>query len=138
MYLFDTNILSEVLKKKPNAPLMERLSSIPRRDQYTSAVSLIEMRFGAMRRPDGEIFWQKVSRAVFSKVTVLPVDSAVGLAAGDLWASLSRKGRGISFPDLLIGATAMSHRLALVTANVRHFQDMAGLKVENWLNQIPA
>lgn len=133
MYLFDTNILSEILKKNTNPHLIERLVKIPRRDQFTSTICLIEMRFGALRRSDGEMFWQKIAQSVFSKVTLLPVDEKVALRAGDLWAQLSKMGRGISFPDLLIGTTAMTHQLALVTANVKHFQVIEGLKIENWI-----
>lgn len=133
MYLFDTNILSEVLKKKPNSRLIDRLLAVPRKEQFTSTICLMEMRSGAFRRPDGEMFWKKISEAIFSKVTLLPVDEKVALQGGDLWALLSKKGRGVSFPDLLIGATALAHRCILVTANVRHFQDMMDIKIENWL-----
>ena len=133
MYLFDTNILSEVLKKRPSPGLRERLSSLPRREQFTSTICLLEMRFGAMSRPYGESFWKKISESVLSEVTLLPVEEQVALAAGDLWVTLSKRGRGISFPDLLIGATALTHQLTLVTANIKHFQEIQGLKVENWI-----
>jgi len=133
MYLFDTNVLSEVLRKKPSAQLLERLFSVPSTHQFTSIVCLVELRFGAMRRPDGPAFWEKISKALLPSVRLLPVDETVAMTAGDLWALLAKRGKGISFPDLLIGATALAHQLTLVTGNIKHFREIPDLKIENWV-----
>ncbi len=133
MYLLDTNILSEVLKKKPHAGVLARLSETPRYEQYTSCLCVFELRYGSQRRTDHESFWEKIVQNVLSHVTALPLLEREILVAADVFASLSKKGRGISFPDLFIGATAIANNLTLVTANIRHFKDIPHLRLENWM-----
>lgn len=133
MYLLDTNILSEVLKKKPHAGVMTRLSETPRYEQYTSCLCVFELRYGSQRREDSKAFWEKIVQNVLSHVTVLSLLEKEILVAADLMASLSKRGRGISFSDLFIGASAIANELTLVTANIRHFKDIPHLRVENWM-----
>lgn len=134
MYLFDTNILSEVLKKRPSQGLLARLSGIPGHLQFTSCVCVMELRYGSKRRPDHESFWEKIEDKLLSHIKTLPVAEGTALIAGDIAANLSFEGRGISPEDLLIAATAVENGLTLVTANQRHFSGIEGLQTENWLN----
>lgn len=133
MYLFDTNILSEVMKKSPTPALMERLSRISASDQFTSCICVMELRYGSRRRPDHKIFWQRIETEVLSKVVILPITVEIAIISGDLAFILSGKGRGISPEDLLIAATAIRNDLILITANERHFIGIPNLKVENWV-----
>lgn len=57
MYLFDTNIMSEVMKKRPEPVLMEHLSKVSAGVQFTSCICVMELRYGSRRRPDHKIFW---------------------------------------------------------------------------------
>jgi tRNA(fMet)-specific endonuclease VapC len=52
---------------------------------------------------------------------------------GRLRAQLEREGRRIGEPDLRIAAIALARDLTLVTGNVRHFQRVPDLRIENWL-----
>ncbi len=133
MYLFDTNILSEVLKKRPEQGLLERLSGIPGHLQFTSCICVMELRYGSRRRPDHENFWKKIEDKLLSQVKILPIAKDTALIAGDIATNLSLDGRGISPEDLLIAATAVEKGVTLVTANQRHFRDIEGLKIENWM-----
>lgn len=133
MYLFDTNVLSEVLKKKPNGSLLQRLSGIPAEAQCTSCICLMELRYGSRRRADHETFWKRIEAELLSRVEIIPVTSDIALLAGDIAAELSLQGKGISPEDLLIGASALASEMTLVTANTRHFEVIRDLKVENWL-----
>jgi tRNA(fMet)-specific endonuclease VapC len=133
MYLFDTNILSEVLKKSPNPLLMEQLSRVSPTAQFTSVICVMELRYGSRRRPDHKLFWKRIVNQLLSKVVILPVTEETAIIAGDLAAILSNKGRGISPEDLLIAASAVKDNLTLITANERHFSGVPNLKVDNWL-----
>lgn len=133
MYLFDTNILSEVLKKKPNPTLLPRLARIPGNKQFTSCICVMELRYGSGRRPDHKNFWERIEQELLSKVRILPITFETAIIAGDIAAYLSQKGFGISPEDLLIAATALDGNLTLITANERHFKQIDKLKVENWL-----
>jgi tRNA(fMet)-specific endonuclease VapC len=133
MVLLDTNILSELVKKRPNPTFLSRLSSLPVRHLYTSMICLMELRYGAALREDFEGFWSKLVDQVLSQVQVLPLGPKEGLLAGDILARLRKKGQVIGLEDILISATALSHHLILVSANTRHFSKVEGLMVENWL-----
>jgi len=67
-------------------------------------------------------------------VTILGVGEREAVTAGDILAFLDRRGQPLSLPDVLIAATALEAGLTLVTANVRHFERIPQLKVENWLS----
>lgn len=51
---------------------------------------------------------------------------------GDLKAKLEKAGKTIDDMDLLIGSTALSHNLILVTNNIKHLEKIEGLEIENW------
>jgi predicted nucleic acid-binding protein len=52
---------------------------------------------------------------------------------GALKAKLEKRGLAKSEPDLRIASITLQHRLTLVTANIKRFQDISGLTVESWL-----
>jgi tRNA(fMet)-specific endonuclease VapC len=132
MFLFDTNVLSEVIKKRPSPILLKRLSGLAGDLQTTSCICVMEMRYGARRRPDSETFWKKIDKEVLSRLRILPLTIEAAVIAGDVAAALSLKGFGISAEDLLIAATALESNLTLITRNTKHFQKIPNLKVENW------
>jgi len=133
VYLFDTNILSEVMRKRPKPVLMERLSKISAAPQFTSCICVMELRYGSRRRPDHKTFWKRIEIEVLSKVVILPITVEIAIIAGDLAEILANRGRGVSPEDLFIAATAIKNDLTLITANERHFVRIPNLKVENWL-----
>jgi tRNA(fMet)-specific endonuclease VapC len=133
MYLLDTNILSELAKKRPNPFLLSRLSSKPYQSLFTSSICVTELRLGCALRGDFESFWEKVSRNIVSRVNVIPFGHQEALIAGDILASLQKSGQSIGIEDAIIGSTALSHKLVMVTANIRHFSKIKGLAIENWL-----
>jgi tRNA(fMet)-specific endonuclease VapC len=92
----------------------------------------MELRSGAMRRPDGEVFWARIEREVLSRVEVVTLGIEESLVAGDVLAHLSARGRMIDVEDVLIGATALVRGLTVVTNNRDHFQRIPHLRVEDW------
>jgi predicted nucleic acid-binding protein len=57
MFLLDTNIISELIKKQPNSYLIERMEDVPDTSLYTASVCAMELRFGALRVPNSEALW---------------------------------------------------------------------------------
>jgi tRNA(fMet)-specific endonuclease VapC len=131
-YLLDTNVLSEVLRKRPEPAVIERLRSLSAAETLTSAVCVMELRYGAARHPRRHELWPRIEREVLSRVRVVPFSTRVGLRAGELLAELETNGTTLGVEDVMIGATALALDLTLVTRNVRHFERIAGLRVENW------
>lgn len=131
-YLLDTNVLSEVIKKRPEPSVLARLREVAPGSVFTSVVCVTELRYGARRRPGAEVLWERIAREVLGRVRVLPFGEREALRAGDLLADLEAAGLPIGIEDVLIGATALVGSLTVATRNVRHFRRVPGLAVESW------
>jgi tRNA(fMet)-specific endonuclease VapC len=131
-YLLDTNVVSEVIKKRPEPNVLARLRQVAPGSLFTSVVCVTELRYGARRRPGADLLWERIAREVLSRVRVLPFGEREALRAGDLLADLEAAGRPIGIEDVLIGATALTGSLTVATRNVRHFRRLPGLAVESW------
>ncbi len=132
MYLLDTNVLSEVIKREPSPVLMARLAEVEPEELFTTSITVMELRYGAARRPDRRRFWARLEKEVLSRVQILGFGVSEAEKAGDLLADLAKRGAPIGLEDTLIAAAALSHGFALVTRNVRHFERVPLLEVENW------
>lgn len=132
MYLLDTNVLSEIVRPRPDARVVNRLLTLRAVDLFASAVTRYELRYGACLRKDTARFWARLQVDILPLVTWLPVTSEIAEAGGDISADLRLQGRSAGDLDPLIAATATAHGLVLVTRNTRHFERVAGLRVENW------
>lgn len=133
MYLLDTNILSELVKKQPSHDLLQHLQSNPSQSLFTSCICVMELRFGSALREDFESFWKKIEKEIVSRINIMPLGHEEVLIAGDILAALQKKGQPIGIEDVLIASTALSHKFIMVTSNIRHFAKIKGLAVENWI-----
>jgi len=132
MFLVDTNVVSELIRPRPHLPLVRRLLSTDPAVLFASEITRYELRFGAAIHPNSSEIWGKIEREILPLPIWLPIDERVSLATADLQALLRKSGMPIEMPDALLAATASVHELVLVTRNVRHFQNVPGLVVENW------
>lgn len=128
-YLFDTDAISESRRPRPSPAYVRWLRTIPRPEQFTSAVVVGELFKGAFRSPDRARYLEDVENRVLPVVTVLPYDIDSARTFGRLCAQLEAEGRRLADADLQIAATAIQHDLELVTGNLRHFGRVPGLKI---------
>ena len=136
MYLLDTNILSELIKKHPSPSVLSQLRSKPAHTLFTSCICVMELRFGSVLRKDAEIFWEKVTQEIISRVNIVSITENEAILAGNILAELRKQGEIIGLEDVLIAASALANQYIVVTANIRHFARIKGLKVENWLEAV--
>jgi predicted nucleic acid-binding protein len=132
VYLLDTNILSELLRPRPDVALVRRIFSTSPAALFASEMTRYELRYGAALHPNGDRLWATIERDLLPLATWLPVDEPVALEAAILRARLRRDGRPIDVPDALLAATARTRDLVLVTRNLRHFAPVPRLIVESW------
>jgi predicted nucleic acid-binding protein len=132
-FLFDTDAISEVLKKRPAPGYVEWLQTVPREEQFTSAVSMGELFRGAYRSPSPEHHLKNIEFRVLPALTVLPYDLPVARLYGEMQAHLAGAGRTLADADLQIAATALYHDLEVVTGNIRHFERIPGLRIRRTL-----
>jgi len=133
MYLFDTDTLSNIVKRRPSEQLLFRLQDLPMGLQYTTSINIGEIYYGACRTQRRDQIVKAFEAHVFPNVTILPFDKKSGVVFGRLKATLEKQGIGCSEPDLRIAAIAIQHDLILITGNVKHFADIPGLSIENWI-----
>ncbi len=134
MYLFDTDSLSNILKKNPSTLLIEKLMALPGELQFTTSINISEIYFGAYRSVNRKKILQAYEKKVFPNLNILSFDTDSGKIYGRLKAQLEKKGLPKSEPDLRIAAIVIQHNMVLVTGNIKHFIDIPGLNIENWIN----
>jgi tRNA(fMet)-specific endonuclease VapC len=135
MYLLDTNILSELVKKRPNPQVLSQLRSKSALTLFTSCICIMELRFGSALRDDFEVFWERINNEIVSRVKILPIREKEAIVSGDILADLRKTGQTLGMEDVLIAASALTNQCTVVTANTRHFSRIKALKVENWREQ---
>ncbi|MGH8221881.1 MAG: PIN domain-containing protein [Woeseiaceae bacterium] len=131
-YLLDTNVLSELLKKRPEPTVVRALNVIPAEDLFTSSICVMELRRGARRHPDAERLWGRIERELLARVHILAFGEREAVVAGDIGAELAAEGRPVGTEDALIAATAMAHGLVVATRDTGHFARVKTLRVIDW------
>lgn len=135
MYLLDTDILSNLLRRAPSTALVTKLASIPPEQQFTSSITLGELVYGAYRLQErADALLQRLDETLLPNLPILPFDASAARRYGEVRAELERRGTPMGDADLRIASIALTLDLTVVTANVRHFQKVPGLAVENWLD----
>lgn len=122
-YLIDTNVLSELRRKQPDAHVVDWFARRPPVTLYLSVLTLGEIRKGIesvhdMARRQVLTDWLETELPLFFTGRILNVDAAVADHWGRLVAAAGRPLRAI---DSLLAATAMAHDLVLVTRNTKDF-----------------
>ena len=134
MYLLDTDILSNLLKRAPSTTLIAKLAALPVREQSTSSITLGELVYGARRLgARGQELLDRLDTTLLPNLPILPFDAGAARRYGEVRALLEAQGTPLGEADLRIGAIALTRKLTVVTGNVRHFRIIPGLAVENWL-----
>lgn len=132
MYLLDTNVLSEIVRPSPNSAAISKLFQQPATSLFASELSRFELRRGACLRDNPDPLWRTISEQILPIVNWLPVTEPVSLRAGAISARLRRQGIETGIVDAFLAATALTHGLVMVTRNLRHFEVIPELTIENW------
>lgn len=134
MYLFDTDVLSNVLSKRPSERLLDRLGRTPAAQQFTSAITVGEIYYGIYKSRRADEFRKRLDQVVWPRVQIVSFDRSAAEVYGRLRANLERMGQPLPDADLMIASIGLSRGLVLVTRNVRHFARISGLYVEDWIS----
>ena len=133
MYLLDTNIISEFVKKKPNKNLIGKVEAVPSASLYTASICVMELRYGALRTPGRADLWGNIEQRIISKLTILDFAYREAVKAAEVLRDLHAAGEPIGIEDVMISAIALTNSLVVVSANTKHFSRIADLQLENWL-----
>lgn len=134
MYLLDTDILSNLLRRVPSTTLIARLAAVPPERQFTSAITLGELLFGAYRLGvRSKTLMEALEKTLLPNLTIIPFETEAAYRYGKTRAEMERRGILIGDADLRIAAIALARGLTVVTGNIQRFRRVPGLPVENWL-----
>jgi len=137
MFLLDTNVVSELMRPKPEPSVEAWVAGQPPKDLFLSAVSEAELRYGAAILPKG-----RRRATLFSDIEgmlqrafgdrVLPFDREAARTFGDIGAMRRAVGLNVDPVDCQIAAIARCRGLTVVTRNVSHFEGMGIALVDPW------
>lgn len=130
-YVLDTNICIYIQREKP-VQVLEKFKTLHRGEAVISEVTWGELCYGAYKSQ----YTDQVLKALKELVTIIPVQSMpqnVGQVYGEIRATLAKNGEMIGSNDLWIAAHAKASHLILVSNNLREFERVEGLLLENWV-----
>lgn len=131
-YLLDTNTCVFFLRGKLN--LDEIIKEKGRQNCFISEITVVELRYGA-ENSDNPLKSHKSVDAFVSGLSIIPIFGSI-----KRYAQKKVRLRKIGKPmhdefDLLIGVTAVENELTLVTDNIKDFERLDGIKIENWVKR---
>ncbi|WP_309739418.1 type II toxin-antitoxin system VapC family toxin [Chamaesiphon sp. OTE_20_metabat_361] len=140
MYLLDTDTLTHL--HAGNSNVVERLRSVVDEEMGLSIITKVEILRGRidylLKAEAGESLLKAQellfrTEALLSGLLIVPVDRAASIEFDRLRgvSNLRKIGRA----DLLIASITLANRATLVTRNLRHFRQIPGLKLENWVDR---
>lgn len=129
-YMLDTNIVIYVIKRRP----LEVLTTFNTHagQLCISAITLSELLHGAEKSAQSEKNLRQVEDFT-SRLEVLSYDPKAAAHYGDIRADLERTGTPVGINDLHIAGHARSQGLVLVTNSMKEFEQVKGLRLENWV-----
>lgn len=119
MFLYDTNIVSELVRPIPNPGVIALSQSL---NQVCLSVITIEEIFYGLTAKRATRTVQRIESFLQSQAVILPVTDEISRRAGELRGLLRTRGQTRPQADMLIAATAQHHQLTVVTRNVRDFE----------------
>ena len=135
MILLDTNVVSELMRPRPDARVTAFLAARPLEELFLPSLVVAEIRYGLARLPDGqrreglEDLFERLLREGFGD-RVLPFDASGATAYARARAARESAGRPIALADALIAGLALAHGAGLATRNVADFE-LLGLTLLN-------
>ena len=128
MMLLDTDHCIAILRQKLD--LSDRVAADE--ELFITSITVAELVHGANRSLHREDNLARLE-VLFAALTVLAFDEMAGRRFGHLKAELEEKGESLDDLDLQIASIALEHNLPLATNNIKHFQRVKALKLENWI-----
>jgi tRNA(fMet)-specific endonuclease VapC len=127
-YLLDAGTLAEVLRAVPSRTLVRRLTTVPSRDRWTSAISVSQLLLAARRSRQ-----PKLMQDVIRLVAAVKVASFDMLAAQTFAKFRATVAQDADTDDVMIAAIAVSNDFTLVTRRPADFSRYTGLRIETWI-----
>ena len=130
MYLLDTNIISYWMRG--DKKLIDYIKKHPPSDLSLSTITLAEIFYGIEKSSVKKKERRLKIKQISTLLNIYPFDEAAAGKYAVIRSELEREGRVISERDTQIASIALANKLIVVTHNVKEFNRIAKLKVEDW------
>lgn len=137
MIILDTNVLSALMRTRPDPPVVAWLDRQPPESIWITSITVFEAHLGLRLLPRGAR--QRALDATFARLVeedlegrVLDFDSAAATEAASLAATRQKAGRPVDLRDTQIAGISLARHATLATRNVRHFADLSIPIVNPW------
>ena len=130
-YLLDTNICIYLIKRRLSE-VLERFRQHSPQDVAISTITLFELQYGVEKSQYRERSEDALAKFL-RPLNLINLDRSSAIEAATIRAQLERKGMPIGPYDLLIAGLARSLDMTLVTNNIKEFERIVGLHLENWV-----
>ena len=138
MIVIDSNVLSELMRPKPNATVVAWMRTLAPSEATTTAVTTAEIGYGLGRLPEGKRRRHliQVFETLLSDISpdVLPFDAAAAESYPQIALTREASGRPIDPLDCMIAAICRSRGAFLATRNERDFDDTGVEVINPWAN----
>jgi len=136
-YLLDTNVISELIAKQPNANVVQWIDARDPSGVYLSVVTIGELRKGIEKLPDSKRkdtlrAWLNDDLLIRFNGHILELDIPVMLTWGELTGQLEQVGKPLPALDSLIAALALHHDCTLATRNEDDFRATGIALINPW------
>ena len=130
-HLLDTSVYCQPLRKKPVPSVVARWKALGDASLCVSVLCEAEVLQG-LEAKDIAPLWDRYRTLLDGRLPILEVTAGIARTCASLAGPMIREGNPRPVIDVLIAATAKNHGLVLATLNIRHFEGIDGLAVENW------
>ena len=130
-YLLDTNICIYLIKKRP-PEVLDRFRQHSPQDVAISTITLFELQYGVEKSQYPQRSKDALAKFLLP-LNLINLDRSSAIEAAIIRAQLEKKGMPIGPYDLLIAGLARSQDMTLVTNNIKEFERVVSLHVENWV-----
>lgn len=131
-YMLDTNICIYAIKHMPRE-VIERLNEHNPNEICISSVTYAELIHGVEKSKAVEKNRTTLT-LLLADIEILPFDTGAAEGYGEIRAELERKGTPIGPLDMMIAGHAKSLGYTVVTNNIKEFERIDGLRLENWVD----
>jgi len=131
LYMLDTDICSYIIKKHP-VSVLAQFEQLKTEQLCISVVTYAELHYGVTRSTSQKVNLPIVENFT-SRLIILPWNKNAAVQYGQLRTSPENDGIPIGCMDMMIAAHALAQECTLVTNNLKHFQRIPQLHVENWV-----
>lgn len=127
-FLLDSDICVELLRWRE--PVVSRVRRHSPADLAITTMTLAELEYGVLRHPRPEIARARLDTLLSEPIEILVFDSAAATVHAELRHAI--RARPIGAHDLIIASIAVARGIVLVTRNLREFERVPDLAVEDW------